>query len=83
MSKDVRINHINHLCKCPPTNRVLRKRFSDTELQDIQARVSECASVPNLWRDGLTKLLDGIPCPSLEALRALFVEGVAHLLMYP
>ena len=57
-TKIVCIDHILELCKCPVPSRVLRKRFSDTELQDIQAKVSERAAVPGIWRNKLTKLLD-------------------------
>ena len=73
--KVVCIDHIHELCKCAVSTRCLRKRFSDTELQDIQAKVSERAAVPGLWRNKLTKLLDDTPCPPLKALRALFAEG--------
>ncbi|RPD66829.1 hypothetical protein L226DRAFT_529234 [Lentinus tigrinus ALCF2SS1-7] len=69
------IDHVDQLCKCPPANHVLRKRFSDTELQDIQAKVSERAAVPAMWRNKLKKLLDDNPTPPLKSLRALFAEG--------
>lgn len=69
------IDHVDQLCKCPLANHVLRKRFSDTELQDIQAKVSERAAVPQMWRNKLKKLLDESPCPPLKNLRQLFTEG--------
>lgn len=69
------IDHVDQLCKCPPVNHVLRKRFSDTELQDIQARVSERAAVPTVWRGKLKRLLDDSPRPPLKGLRNLFTEG--------
>ncbi|OBZ70139.1 Multicopy suppressor of chk1 protein 1 [Grifola frondosa] len=56
-------------------NRVLRKRFSDTELQDIQAKVSERAAVPTVWRSKLNRLLTESPRPALRSLRALLAEG--------
>ncbi|KAI0677218.1 PLU-1-like protein-domain-containing protein [Trametes maxima] len=74
-TKVVCIDHVEQLCKCPPANHVLRKRFSDTELQDIQAKVSERAAVPTVWRSKLKKLLDDSPRPPLKGLRALFSEG--------
>ncbi|KAI0775906.1 PLU-1-like protein-domain-containing protein [Trametes elegans] len=75
------IDHVDQLCKCPPANHVLRKRFSDTELQDIQAKVSERAAVPRLWRGKLKKLLDESPRPPLKSLRNLFAEG--ERIQYP
>ncbi|KAI9064868.1 hypothetical protein FKP32DRAFT_1591090 [Trametes sanguinea] len=80
-TKIVCIDHVDQLCKCPPANHVLRKRFSDTELQDIQAKVSERAAVPTVWRAKLKKLLDDSPRPPLKSLRALFTEG--ERIQYP
>lgn len=74
-TKVVCIDHVEQLCKCPPANHILRKRFSDTELQDIQAKVLERASIPKVWRAKMKKLLDDSSRPPLKALRALFAEG--------
>ena len=69
------IDHVDVLCKCPPANHVLRKRFNDIELQDIQAQVSERAAIPTMWRSKLKKLLDESPSPPLKSLKAIFAEG--------
>ncbi|KAH9855011.1 PLU-1-like protein-domain-containing protein [Lenzites betulinus] len=75
------IDHVEQLCKCLPVNRVLRKRFSDTELQDIQAKVSERAAVPAVWRSKLKRLLDDSARPPLKTLRNLYTEG--ERIQYP
>ncbi|TBU33002.1 PLU-1-like protein-domain-containing protein [Dichomitus squalens] len=80
-TKIVCIDHVDQLCKCPLANHVLRKRFSDTELQDIQAKVSERAAIPGMWRNKLKKLLDESPCPPLKSLKAIFTEG--ERIQYP
>ncbi|KAI9000697.1 PLU-1-like protein-domain-containing protein [Trametes punicea] len=80
-TKVVCIDHVDQLCKCPPANHILRKRFSDTELQDIQAKVSERAAVPRVWRAKLKKLLDDSSRPPLKGLKALFTEG--ERIQYP
>ncbi|KAM5534398.1 hypothetical protein V8D89_011865 [Ganoderma adspersum] len=69
------IDHVDLLCKCPPANHVLRKRFNDIGLQDIQAQVSERAAIPTIWRNKLKKLLDESPSPPLKSLKAIFAEG--------
>ncbi|KAI0355366.1 hypothetical protein OH77DRAFT_1479882 [Trametes cingulata] len=80
-TKVVCIDHVEQLCKCPPANHILRKRFSDTELQDIQAKVSERAAVPTVWRAKLKKLLDDSARPPLKGLKALYSEG--ERIQYP
>jgi len=69
-------DHIDLLCENRPSHSiVLRKRFSDEELSDILARVSERAAVPSAWRAKLQKLLMESARPSLRSLRALLAEG--------
>ncbi|CAL1700343.1 unnamed protein product [Somion occarium] len=74
-TKVVCIDHIDELCKCSKSSRVLRKRYSDTELQDIQMKVAERAAIPTLWRAKLGKLLAESARPPLRNLRALLAEG--------
>lgn len=69
------IDHADLLCKCPKQSRVLRKRFSDAELQDISAKVAERAAVPSVWRAKLNKVLSESARPPLRGLRALLAEG--------
>ncbi|KAI0938026.1 hypothetical protein AcV7_003336 [Taiwanofungus camphoratus] len=73
--KVVCIDHIDLLCKCAKTSRILRKRFEDEELQEVQTKVSERAAVPSLWRGKLTRLLTESARPPLRNLRALLAEG--------
>ncbi|OCH95910.1 hypothetical protein OBBRIDRAFT_787757 [Obba rivulosa] len=67
-------SHGAMLCKCS-SGRILRKRFSDVELEDIQARIAERAAVPSAWRAKFTKLLAESARPALRSLRALLAEG--------
>ena len=53
-TKVVCIDHIDDLCKCDAKSRVLRKRFDDAELQEIQMKVSERAAIPGAWKAKLT-----------------------------
>ncbi|RDB18801.1 hypothetical protein Hypma_014495 [Hypsizygus marmoreus] len=53
----------------------LRKRFSDEELLETQAKVAERAAVPSTWRNKLNKLLLDNSRPALRSLRALLAEG--------
>ncbi|KAH9833659.1 PLU-1-like protein-domain-containing protein [Rhodofomes roseus] len=74
-TKVVCIDHIDDLCKCDPKSRILRKRFEDAELQEIQVKVSERAAVPGAWRAKLNKILTETARPSLRSLRAVLAEG--------
>lgn len=69
-------DHIDLLCENRPIhNLVLRKRFSDEDLQDILAKVAERAAIPSTWRSKLQKLLMESARPPLRSLRALLAEG--------
>jgi [histone H3]-trimethyl-L-lysine4 demethylase len=69
------VEHADRLCKCAMSSRVLRKRFSDEELLEIYAKVSERARIPDAWRTKLNNLLSEGPRPQLRALRAILGEG--------
>ncbi|KAF7797091.1 hypothetical protein EIP86_008283 [Pleurotus ostreatoroseus] len=74
-TKVVCIDHVDKLCKCPPTKRVLRKRFDDTGLLDTHMKVTERANVPFSWRGKLDRLLSETARPPLKSLRNLLLEG--------
>lgn len=74
-TKVVCIDHVEELCHCPKTTKVLRKRFADTELQDIQIQVAARAGIPHTWRNKLGKALKDSARPQLRTLRALLAEG--------
>jgi [histone H3]-trimethyl-L-lysine4 demethylase len=74
-TKIVCIDHADELCKCPKTSQVLRKRFSDSYLQDTQYAVAERAGVPAQWRSKFNKLLSESARPPLRTLRTLLAEG--------
>ncbi|TFK25933.1 hypothetical protein FA15DRAFT_638410 [Coprinopsis marcescibilis] len=69
-------DHIDLLCENqPPHSITLRKRFSDDELSDTLAKVTERAGIPFQWRSKLQKLLTESARPALRSLRALLAEG--------
>ena len=74
------LEHGPELCKCDSASRTLRKRFSESQLVDIQRAVSERASIPQTWRTRFESTLAESARPSVKALRALVAEGekIAH-----
>lgn len=70
------VDHAHLLCENRlPHQLTLRKRFSDEELLETQAKVGERAAVPSMWRTKLKKLLEESKRPALRSLRALLAEG--------
>jgi [histone H3]-trimethyl-L-lysine4 demethylase len=74
-SKVVCVEHLDLLCDHPATHLTLRKRFSDEELLETQAKVVERAGIPSGWRGKLAKTLRESARPQLRTLRALLAEG--------
>jgi histone demethylase JARID1 len=74
------LDHGPELCNCDSASRTLRKRFSESQLVDIQRAVSERASIPQTWRTRFETTLAESARPSVKALRALVAEGekIAH-----
>ncbi|KAH8118631.1 PLU-1-like protein-domain-containing protein [Phellopilus nigrolimitatus] len=75
------LDHVKYLCDCPTSQRILRLRFSDEELLNIQTTISTRAAIPENWHNKLTKLLNDSARPQLRALRALAAE--ADRINYP
>jgi [histone H3]-trimethyl-L-lysine4 demethylase len=73
-TKVVCVEHFDLLCERPRSHLSLRKRFSDDELVDLLAKVSERAHIPNAWLSKYNKSLMEVR-PSLRSLRALLAEG--------
>ncbi|RDB19939.1 Lysine-specific demethylase lid [Hypsizygus marmoreus] len=70
------VDHAGLLCATRGAHQLtLRKRFSDEELLETQAKVAERAAVPSTWRNKLNKLLLDNSRPALRSLRALLAEG--------
>lgn len=71
------VDHAHLLCDKPEHHGsyMLRKRFSDEELQDIESKVTERAAVPTSWQAKLGRLLSDSARPPLRSLRALLAEG--------
>lgn len=68
------IDHADQLCGCPKSKRTLRKRYSEHQLEEIQAAVEVRASQPSSWRSRLDNLLE-VARPPLKSMRALLAEG--------
>ncbi|KAG6850616.1 hypothetical protein H0H93_010808 [Arthromyces matolae] len=70
------VDHADLLCEDRPSHQlVLRKRFSDRDLIDTQARFTDRASAPATWRNKLSKVLSECARPHIRHLRALLAEG--------
>ncbi|EJD48519.1 hypothetical protein AURDEDRAFT_183424 [Auricularia subglabra TFB-10046 SS5] len=69
------LEHAQLLCGCEQTARVLRKRFSDEQLEDIYSKIMERASIPTDWQAKLQRTLQDSARPNLRVLRALLAEG--------
>ncbi|KIK29056.1 hypothetical protein PISMIDRAFT_516418 [Pisolithus microcarpus 441] len=74
-SEVVCVEHAKHLCNHPINQRVLRLRFSDADLQENLAKVSERAAIPGVWRAKFQRVLSESSVPQLRSLRALLAEG--------
>src|SRR5262249_50468983 len=74
-SQVVCVEHLDLLCDHPGTQLILRKRFSDEELLDTQAKVVERAGIPSSWQGKLAKSLRESARPQLRTLRAILAEG--------
>ncbi|TFY58942.1 hypothetical protein EVG20_g7972, partial [Dentipellis fragilis] len=74
-TKIVCVDHAAMLCSCAMDHRVLRKRFSDQDLVETQAKVAERAAIPAAWQAKLQRLLAESARPPLRSLRALVAEG--------
>ncbi|KAK2465991.1 hypothetical protein APHAL10511_001632 [Amanita phalloides] len=79
------VDHANLLCDSDRPNHclTLRKRFSDTELLETQAKVAERAAIPSTWRAKFNRLLAETGRPQLRNLRALLAEGERNNIELP
>lgn len=69
------LEHAKLLCNCDTATRVLRKRFSDEQLEDVFSKVVERAAIPSDWQAKLQRTLQETSLPNLRVLRALLAEG--------
>lgn len=74
-------DHASQLCKCSPSLRTLRKRYSESQLVDIQRAVSDRAGVPTSWQTKFENILAETARPHIKALRNLVTEG--EKILYP
>ena len=69
------LEHVKYLCDCQMSLRILRLRFSDSELSQQQSTIESRAAIPTNWRNKLTKLLNESAKPALRHLQI----GRAHV----
>ncbi|ORY26874.1 PLU-1-like protein-domain-containing protein [Naematelia encephala] len=68
------IDHFDDLCSCSTSKRMLRKRYSENQLEEILAVVVARANQPEAWREKLYSLLQ-VRRPQLKSMRALVADG--------
>lgn len=66
--------HIDLLCECAWTERTLRLRFSEDQLQDILEAVESRATQPEAWESRLDTMLE-VARPQLKTIRQLVADG--------
>ncbi|KAL7424409.1 hypothetical protein Q5752_000091 [Cryptotrichosporon argae] len=74
------VDHADQLCACPMSSRTLRKRYSESQLEEILLAVTNRASIPEQWRERYFHVLE-TPRPQLKSLRALLTDG--ERIQYP
>ncbi|KAF8914272.1 jumonji superfamily protein [Gymnopilus junonius] len=75
-TKVVCVDHAELLCENHALHHlILRKRFSDEDLQETYNKFAERAAIPSAWQSKLSKLLSESARPALRSLRALLAEG--------
>lgn len=75
------LDHTQHLCDCPPDQRVLHIRFADAVLEGIRSTVTTRAVIPDNWRRKYQKMLTESGKPQLRTMRTLV--GEADRINYP
>lgn len=66
--------HVDLLCECAWSEKTLRMRFSEAQLQDILEAVEARAAQPGVWEERLNSLLE-VARPQLKTLRQLVADG--------
>jgi histone demethylase JARID1 len=67
--------HMQSLCDCDPSKRILQLRYSDVDLEEIVNTTLERASQPFAWRVKLAQVLTESPRPLFRTLKNLASEG--------
>ena len=68
------VDHADQLCSCEGARRILRKRYSEAQLEEILLAVENRAALPNVWRARFNALMD-TPRPALKSMRAILADG--------
>ena len=80
-SSSVCPSHVSELCDCPLTSRVLRLRYTDTDLTDLATKIYDRSRIPEIWTQKFNALMAEYERPPLKNLRSLLSE--AERIPYP
>ncbi|OLL26344.1 Lid2 complex component lid2 [Neolecta irregularis DAH-3] len=67
--------HVEELCDCNISSRILRLHRSDEWISDLTTRIAERARLPTAWLEKLHTVVAQNQRPPLKALRTLLSEG--------
>lgn len=68
-------HHSKLLCDCDPSKRIMQLRYTDRDLNEVVAAVTERATQPFAWRMRLAQLLTENARPSFRSLKILAADG--------
>jgi histone demethylase JARID1 len=68
------LEHADQLCACSSSSRVMRKRYSESQLEEILAIVETRAAIPGAWRERFEAVLS-TRRPMLKTMRGLLTDG--------
>lgn len=68
------LDHADQLCGCPRSSRTMRKRYSESQLEEILAIVETRAAIPGQWRERFEAVLSSRR-PMLKTMRGLLTDG--------
>ena len=80
-SSSVCSSHASELCDCPLTSRVLRLRYTDSDLTDLATKIYDRSRIPEIWTQKFNALMTEYERPPLKNLRSLLSE--AERIPYP
>ena len=69
------LDHAASVCKCPVSQRILRKRMSDDHLRLVKQTVHDRAMIPMKWKERFYTMLAESPRPPAKALRSALQEA--------
>ncbi|WWD22060.1 hypothetical protein CI109_106548 [Kwoniella shandongensis] len=74
------LEHADQLCECSKSKKMLRKRYSEAQLEEILEAVVARAKQPARWRENFYRVMEA-PRPTLKSMRGLLAD--AEKVAYP